>query len=171
MQSLRELVDNPERRAQAQALQAELRQRYGPSLNRHPAELQFIYGVDRVETVLPQLEALEQKADQDSPDHQRHVDFLHNSLAEGLSYQGRYREAAAITHSPPHAREYMKKADALEAIGHQCECPETLTFPSPYDAKGVAVPARLRVEAVYNGTYHLTLTRCLLCGGYMATRE
>jgi|SRR5580765_1999257 len=170
MPSLRELVTNPERRAKAQAWQAELRQRFGPSLNRHPAELAFVYGVDREKMVLGQLQAFK-NLPLDTPERQRHFEFWNNSLAEGLAMQGRFREAAAISCSEDHARTYTEKATALEAFGQQCECPTTMVLPSARDAKGERVPARVKVESVFDGKNHISLSRCLHCAGLFAITE
>jgi DNA-directed RNA polymerase subunit N (RpoN/RPB10) len=171
MPTLRELALDPERRAKAQAWQAELRQRYGPSLNRHPAELRFVYGVNREEVVVRQMAGFARRTDTDSAEYKEYSDWLQNVLGEALSHQGRFREAASITRSPDHAREYEAKADALDQLGVECACPLTTVFPSPWDAKGVHVPARVKVESVFDGLRHMALTRCLNCGGMVATTE
>jgi hypothetical protein len=161
MPSLREIVMDPKRREQAREWQKELRARFGASLSRHPAELTYHRGVSRVEMALNVLSAAEVS--------EEYRTYLTNSLAEGLAMQGRFREAADTTLSAVHKAEYEAKAKALEALGTDCECPLEVVLPSPVDAKGTRIPARVKTERVFDGKNTITLTRCIICGGIVAT--
>jgi hypothetical protein len=164
MTNLAEFANTPATRARAEALKADLRARFGPSLPRYPAELQFYYGVDRELMVREMLSVTD-------PADQRKIDGWLTSLAEALSYQGRFQDAAGLTRNPDNAREYEEKAAALATLGQPCACPDVMVVPSKRDAKGDQSPARLKVETVFDGENRIAFVRCLICGGIEANIE
>jgi hypothetical protein len=161
--NLFDLINTPERRVKARALQQSLRERFGAALHKHPAEINYYYGVNRERMVLNQLATLENASASDE-----RVTFLLNQLGEGLALQGRFREAAKATRSEPHREEYLRKAEALERLGQDCDCPVELVLPSSRDAKGERIPARIHQEVFFDGERHITLTHCLICKGIRA---
>jgi hypothetical protein len=164
--NFRDLIDTPERHAQAQAWQKHLRERLGPAVIKRPAQLHYIYGVHREKMVLDQLALLRDSADTDE-----RVIHLRNQWGEALALQGRFHEAAEVTTSILHRREYLAKGEAIAALGSDCECPVEKVVPSPTDAKGARQSNRVLVESIFDGEKFIALSLCLNCGGLRAKQE
>lgn len=162
---LLETISTPERREQAKREQEELREKFGHRLAQHPAQANYLYGMAREQQALDQLQAIQ---DGRLTNTDERTKALYNQVAEALALQARFEEAATITESEPHRAEYLAKAAALTNVGVGCQCPTTMTTPSPHDAKGVTSPARQRVQEVFDGRAIVTLTKCLICGAFAA---
>jgi hypothetical protein len=150
-----ELLKDPRRRAEAAREQAERREKFPHVVNRTPAEAQFLFGVARVESVLALLEEANEEEEA----------FLLDQIAEGLSLQCRFEEAAAIARTEERVKEYQARALAVKTPNTDlCICPPVIVSPSKHDAKGVREEARHPIEKVFDGQKELTLYQCRLCG-------
>lgn len=164
-----ELVNMPERRAEAQRVQAELREKHGHRLAQHPAQANHLWGQAREQAALDQLTALEEGGAQQAGEialHSRRVE-LYRQLAEGLAAQGSFAEAAMTAREGGDAAretEYAARRDALEHLGEpRCEHPEETTERSPTDAKGVTRKTRTEIERVFDGEKVIAFFRCGAC--------
>lgn len=157
---LLEVISTPERREEARRQQEMLRERYGSRLAQHPAQSNYVYGLARMQSAFDQLGVEELESQQEV--------HLLNQLAEGLALQGRFDEAASIVASEAHKAEYEAKASAMAQLGSGCDCPLTVTKPSPRDAKGETSSTRQLVEEVFDGSAVVKFSKCLLCGTYAA---
>lgn len=148
-----ELLQSPERREEAARVQAERREKNSHVTNRTPAQAEFLFGMARVESILPVLDQ------SDNPE------FLLDQLAEGYALQCEFEEAARVTPSEERRQEYLAMAEAIDHLGRDlCGCPSVIIKPSHYDAKGEREEARHPIKQVYDGRRTITLLKCRSCG-------
>lgn len=155
-----ELLLNPQRRAEAVEEQAALREKLGHKIDRHPAQIKFLHGLERERIMMPAIEDVYSGVNT-APDI---LPILLDRLAEGYALQGKFREAANIAQSAERQAEYESKAKAVEAIGvKQCPCPPAANRRKPGDAKGENYPTSTPIEEIFDGRRFITLTRCSIC--------
>lgn len=90
-------------------------------------------------------------------------------LGEAYALQGRFVEAAAVTKSEAHQKQYEAQAKAVAALGsRQCLCPIYWIEPSKTDAKGIRVENHHPIKQIFDGERYITFLRCRNCNALSA---
>lgn len=150
----------PERRAEAHRAQAALRERMGDRVNRHPAQIQYLFGCAGEQQAMVNLERLYQAGEPDAAT----LSLLLTRLAGAYALQARFEEAANIEERAADKAAHQARAQAVATIGvRQCGCPPAVNRPWPGDAKGKNFPTQTVCEEVFDGKRIIDLTRCSVC--------
>lgn len=160
MDMLDVLLD-PSRRAKAAEEQESLREKHGRRVVTDPALATFFWGVGIERTVLEQLQ---------SDDFSEEGARLLKQLADAYAAQARFDEAAALVQDDT-ARQarYLAYAAAIHNIGtRQCNCPATITYPNPHDAKGHVIDSLRDVLRASDGEHVFALFQCRHCDAVSA---
>lgn len=138
----------PEQQAADQALQARLKQAYGPGVHPSPTERHLM----RADMVERSAKAhLEHLSTVDAPDHQLYT--AKGQLAEAWAMKGQFREAAELHPSKEHSDHFNAIADAIERDDSEsCECiPETVRH--PVDGKVITLDPTHIEQMVFSGKH------------------
>lgn len=149
-----DILLNPERRQKAAEDQAKARDKFGHRIITDPARSRYFVGQAREQSILAALEGV--------TDNDQRAHWL-NQLAEAYAMQGRFTEAAEIVQRPEHKAEYEAKAKAVLNMGRKCDCPDTIHFPLPNDAKGRIEPSQSEVIRIFDGIKTIIFRRCAYC--------
>ena len=168
--TLFDTINTPERREEAKRQQDVLREQHGSRLPQHPAQYKYGFGLARETQTADQLTALERDgaASYGEAALRARRFELYRQLGEAFASQGRFQEAVtAATEGRDEAARavYAQYADALEKLdqGRECECPESVTDPTPHSAMGVTRQTRTPIEEVFDGTRLIVFYRCSEC--------